>query len=352
MGLKEIRSTIDSLDSQILKLLNERMEQAIMAIRFKKKIEDTGREKAMLQKIRENSRGLVNADFCEKLFVEIITESKRLQDQNSTLVAFQGEHGAYSEIALRKWNNNIVAIPCKNYNRLFEGLQNGQYDYAVIPVENTMGRLGGQVNDLMVNHKFSIIASVNMSVNLCLMGLPGTKMREIKSVYSHPDTLSQCSRFLLENDIEQVPFGDTAGAAKFLSEEKRYGSGAIASPLTAEIYKLDILQENLEDLEVNRTRFLILARDGVVEEGSKCSIFFSIEHKSGTLNEALNCFSNEGINLTKIESIPDTKGDYLFFMDFAGSDKYPSVQRALDGMKKFCRDFTFLGCYNELMIDD
>ena len=124
MSLKEIRKSIDSIDSQILQLLNNRMEQVLLAKKFKTEIEDNKREKEVLDRIGKNATGLINAEFMEKVYVEVIKESKRLQQNNFELIAFQGEHGAYGEMASREWNRDLVPFPCSTFAEVFEELQN------------------------------------------------------------------------------------------------------------------------------------------------------------------------------------------------------------------------------------
>ena len=186
MSLEEIRKNIDSLDSQILQLLNNRMEQVLLAKKFKTEIEDNEREKEVLDRIEKNSTGLINAQFMEKVYVEIIKESKRLQQSNFEVIAFQGEHGAYGEVASREWNRDLIPFPCNTFAEVFEGVQSGLYEYGIVPVENTLGGSVGQVNQLLINTDLNVVGAVELPVHHCLLALPGTDHREIRSVYSHP----------------------------------------------------------------------------------------------------------------------------------------------------------------------
>jgi prephenate dehydratase/chorismate mutase/prephenate dehydratase len=144
MNLEIIRKNIDLLDSELLKLLKDRMEQVLLTKKFKSQIEDRQRENEVLDKIRQNSSGLINADFIEKIYIEIIKESKKLQQNDWELIAFQGEHGAYGEVASRKWNKDLVPMPCRQFADVFEGVKDGLYDYGIVPVENTLGGIVGK----------------------------------------------------------------------------------------------------------------------------------------------------------------------------------------------------------------
>ena len=350
MNLEVIRKNIDLLDSELLKLLKDRMEQVLLTKKFKSQIEDRQREKEVLDKIRKNSSGLINADFIEKIYIEIIKESKNLQQNDWELIAFQGEHGAYGEVASREWNSDMVPIPCREFADVFDGVKEGVYDYGIVPVENTLGGNVGQVNDLIIKTDLHFVGAVELPIHLCLLALPETDHREIHSVYSHPQALAQCRNFLARNKLDPVQFHDTAGAAKMLMETRPKASAAIASKLSAELYNLEILKENIEDLERNLTRFIVLSKEENPEDGDKCSVIFSTEHKAGTLFQVLEVFANENINLTRIESIPDEPGSYAFFLDFVGSNKDQNVVRALDRVKDITRSFRLMGCYKERKI--
>jgi len=347
MNLETTRKNIDLLDSEILKLLKDRMEQVLLTKKFKSQIEDSQRENEVLERIRQNSTGLINADFIEKIYIEIIKESKNLQQNDWELIAFQGEHGAYGEVASRKWNSDLIPIPCREFADVFEGVKDGIYDFGIVPVENTLGGVVGQVNELLINTDLNFVGAVELPIHLCLLALPETDHREIHAVYSHPQALAQCRQFLARNKLDPIQYHDTAGAAKMLMETRPKASAAIASKLAAGLYNLEILKENVEDLDRNLTRFIVLSRQNNPEDGDKCSIIFSTEHKAGTLFRVLEVFAKNNINLTRIESIPDEPGNYAFFLDFVGSNKDKNIIEALDEVKEITRSIRLMGCYKE-----
>ncbi len=347
MNLKEIRKKIDLLDSKILKLLNDRMEQGLMAKKFKPRTEDTEREKEILNRIRTNSRGLIHAEFIENIYIEIIKESKILQRRDYKLIGFQGEHGAFSEVASKEWDGELIPVSCSKFADVFEGVESGPYDYGIVPVENTLGGVVGEVNELLINTMLHVVGAIELPIHLCFLALPGTDHREIRTVYSHPQALAQCLRFLARNKLEPVEYNDTAGAARMLAEKQLKTSAAIASKLSAELYGLETIKEDIEDLERNMTRFLVLSKKENREWGNKCSIIFSTEHKAGTLFSVLEVFARENINLTRIESIPNEPGNYAFFLDFIGSNKNDKVLKALEKVKKITSNFKLIGCYKE-----
>ncbi|MFA4838058.1 MAG: bifunctional chorismate mutase/prephenate dehydratase [Candidatus Neomarinimicrobiota bacterium] len=350
MELKEIRKQIDILDGKIIQNLNDRMEMAILAKRFKTEIEDPQREKEILDKISNRTKHLFQVELLKQIFSEIIGESKRLQKIDHKLIGFQGEHGAYSELAALFWNEKYVGIPCKEFTDVFDGVASGWYDFGIVPVENTLGGVVGPVNDLLLQTDLFVVGAIEMPVSHCLMIVPGADHREIRSVYSHSQALSQCKHFLARNKLEPISYYDTAGAARMLAEKNLKGYAVIASKLAAELYNLEIIKESVEDLSTNRTRFLILSREKFDGEGEKCSIIFSTEHKAGTLFNVLEIFAKAGINLTRIESIPGQLGEYSFFLDFVGSEHDEKVEAALKKVGEMTGSLRLIGCYKERKI--
>ena len=348
MDLTQIRDRIDQNDRRLLMLLQGRMEMALMSKRFKKRIEDPDREKALLEKVKSGSSRLLRPEFIERIFLEILRESKEWQQQDYQLAAFQGEHGAFSEEAAGEWDSNLIPVPCLSFADVFEGTLAGDFDYGIVPVENSLGGSVGEVNRLLIQTGLKVVGALDLSIHQCLLALPGTDHREIRKVYSHPQALAQTRRFLERNKLEAVPFPDTAGAARMLAEKKPEGSAAIAGRLAADRYQLEIIKENIEDLETNRTRFLVLAREPNPKGGEKCSIVFSTEHKAGTLFRVLEVFARADVNLTRIESMAHEPGNYAFLLDFIGFDQAPLVRDLLQKVEGLSTGFKLLGCYREV----
>lgn len=349
MSLDKVRRRIDVIDSKLVRLLNERMEWALRTRKLKGEVEDSGRERDVMETVRRHSQGVISPEFSEKIFGEIIGESKRMQGLDLKLAGFQGEHGAYSEIAAKKYAGDIAAIPCRTFEDVFEGVENRQLDFGVVPVENSLAGAVSRVNDLLVETGLKIVGEVRVPINHCLLVVPGTDHREIKAAYSHPQALAQCRDFLSRNKIEPKPFYDTAGAAKMLAKETPESAAAIASSLCARMYNLEIVKENIINDRSNSTRFLVLSREAGGEDGDKCSITFSTKHKAGALFSMLKLFADASINLTRIESRPmrNDPGNYAFLLDFQGSAGDAKVKEVLSGVEKESSMYRFLGCYKE-----
>jgi prephenate dehydratase/chorismate mutase len=349
MELHEVREKIDLIDFRIIKLIEERMELALRAQKLKKGIYDERREQEVLANAERHSGWLLDSEFSRKLFSEIARESRTLQERGLTLIGFQGEHGAYGEVAARRWGKSLIPIPCLEFGDVVSGVEEQKFDLGIVPVENSLEGVITQVNDLLLETPLHIVGEEIVPINHCLMALPGTDYREIKVVYSHPQALAQCRGFLSRNSLEPRPFYDTAGSAKMLSREMPKASAVIASRLCADLYNLDIIKENIEDHESNVTRFVVLSREKASESGDKCSIVFYAPHRAGSLYGILRLFADREINLTRIESRPMRKdpGRYSFFLDFLGREDDPDIQEVLSKVEGMTTEFHCLGFYKK-----
>ncbi|AQQ70764.1 P-protein [Limihaloglobus sulfuriphilus] len=347
MDLNEIRQKIDQLDCQIVQLLKNRMESARIAMTFKETTFDEQREKQILEVLSQCESALLRSDFIKDVYSLILKESKNIQESIGPVIAFQGEHGAYSESACMVWDPKLAPMPCHEFADVFSGVEQGVYDYGIVPVENTLGGMVGAVNGQLIKSDLHIVGAVKMAINHCLLAVPGTDYRAIRRVYSHPQALTQCREYLKRHNLEPVAHYDTAGAARILAEERPAATAAIASKLSSRFYNLSIIQEQIEDLDTNQTRFVVISRDANKNHGSKCSIVFATPDKAGALFGVLELFAKKNINLTRIDSMPDAPGEFAFFLDFEGSIDDPEVAGILEQVEQSCHHYRFLGCYDE-----
>jgi len=353
MTLPELRKRIDGIDSRIASLLSERMEISALVKRLKSAVEDRGREAQVLENVRASARGFLDSGFLVSLYRSIIEESKRVQGLGAPTVGFQGVHGANSEAAALSWMPDCAPMPSAEFEDVFSLVSGGLVDYGILPVENSSGGIVGPVNALLINTDLKIVGAVDMSISHCLVAPREIDHRDIRIVYSHPQALLQCREFIARNKLEPRPYPDTAGAARMIAESGLASSAAIASRLAAELYGLEIIKEDIQDVADNRTRFVVLAKDSVdgeaakTEDGGKCSIVFMAEHSAGSLFRILEIFARESINLTRIESVPEKPGEYAMFMDFIGSRSDERVVRVLRDVASLNASLRFLGCYDE-----
>ena len=347
MKLNEISSKINKIDRELLVLLQERMGLALRSKKFQDAVDDTQSEENVLERVNRMNLDLIKSSFSRQLLKTIIDESKRLQDEDRRLVAFQGEHGAYGEVASRKLVPAGAYIPCLEFIDVFRGVEDGQFDLGVVPVENSLEGAVTQVNDLLTTTDLKVIGEIKVVVKHCLLSTEATDYREIRVVYSHPQALAQCRDFLMRNKLEPRPYYDTAGAAKMLARENPKAAAAIASALCGELYDLEIIKEGIEDGPSNSTRFLLLAREACAENRNKTSIIFAVAHEAGQLYNALQLFAEAKINLTRISSMPlrSDPNNYSFFLDFEGSEEDEKVREVLDRMGKMTISLKNLGSY-------
>ena len=347
MKLNEISSKINKIDRELLVLLQERMGLALRSKKFQDAVDDTQSEENVLERVNRMNLDLIKSSFSRQLLKTIIDESKRLQDEDRRLVAFQGEHGAYGEVASRKLVPAGAYIPCLEFIDVFRGVEDGQFDLGVVPVENSLEGAVTQVNDLLTTTDLKVIGEIKVVVKHCLLSTEATDYREIRVVYSHPQALAQCRDFLMRNKLEPRPYYDTAGAAKMLARENPKAAAAIASALCGELYDLEIIKEGIEDGPSNSTRFLLLAREACAENRNKTSIIFAVAHEAGQLYNALQLFAEAKINLTRISSMPlrSDPSNYSFFLDFEGSEDDEKVREVLDRMGKMTISLKNLGSY-------
>ncbi len=345
MKLEGIRRQIDKIDRELLVLLQERMGLALRSTKFSNSGEELDEE--LFVRVDQLNLDLVERSFTKRLLNTIIEESRRLQQENRRLVAFQGEHGAYSEVAARRLVPAGAYIPCLEFADVFRGVEEGHFDLGVVPVENSLEGAVTQVNDLLTTTNLKVIGEAKVQVSHCLLATQETEYREIRLVYSHPQALAQCRGFLMRNKLEARPFYDTAGAAKMLARENPKAAAAIASALSAELYNLEIIKEGIEDGPSNSTRFLLLSREPYTAGGDKTSIIFATAHEAGRLYAVLRLFAEANINLTRISSMPlrSDPNNYCFFLDFEGSEKDEKPAAVLKQMESLTISMKNLGSY-------
>lgn len=265
-------------------------------------------------------------------------------------IAFQGERGAFSEEAAYKLlGRNIRLLPCPTFEALFASVAKGRASRCLAPIENTLAGSVYENYDLLLKNDLHIVAEVKLRIVHNLIAFPGTTLRNLQRVYSHPVALAQCNRFFSSHPkVERVPFYDTAGSVKMLATDCPAGSAAIASRVAASFYRARILKSHLEDHRENFTRFLLLSRRPVVSpRANKVSIVFSTRNAPGALYKCLSVFALRDIDLSKMESRPlsGRPWEYFFYLDFAGNIKEERCRKALEHLEEVTNFLRVLGCY-------
>lgn len=266
-------------------------------------------------------------------------------------VGYQGMKGAYSESAVyMHFNEDAEAIGFDHFEDVFKAVINGEVEYGVLPFENSIAGSVARNYDMVLREDVSIIAEIYLEVKHQLLSHKGNTMDNIKHVYSHQQALEQCREFLNENNLEAIPRFDTAGAAKFIAENKNLKEAAIASQLCAKIYGLEVIKSDIQSNLKNTTKFFVIVKKENIPSDlkkEKTSIAFKTKHYPGALVNCLQRLAKNDINLTKLESrpIPENPWEYVFYADFEGGPEDENVKLALNEMEATSTFIKILGSY-------
>ena len=265
-------------------------------------------------------------------------------------ILYQGSPGAYSHLAAKELYPDAKIISCKTFDECFVKAEEDINSRIIIPESNRItGNIG--IEYLIFKHRLNIYAEHFHRVEHNLLGMQGTKLKDIKNVYSHAQALSQCSEFIKKNNINENVRADTAGSAALISNNKNKKDAAIASKLSAEIYKLDVIASNIENEKGNVTRFLIMGKNLFQPEFGKdnyiTSFLFKLKSKPAALYQSLGGFAINGVNLTKLQSYPEKNSfsSYFFLCDLDGHIEDPKVKKSLEELGLHCEDFHVLGVF-------
>ncbi len=378
MELNDYREQIDELDDKILSLFKERMGlcSEIACYKAKNNIPtlNKSREREILERVCKDCDSQLKG-YTRILFTILFDLSRSYQSKltykesplakdienalNETpkvfpkegTVACQGIEGAYSSLAAEKLIPYSNIIYFKNFEGVFQSVEQGLCEYGILPIENSIHGTVNEVYDLMKNYKFHIIRSLFLRVSHALLAKPGAKLSDIKEIFSHEQAIGQCENFLkaLPN-VKVTVCENTAVAAKMVSDSDRTDIAAISSPSCAELYCLSILSENIQNSDNNYTRFICISKDLKIFPGAnKVSLMLSVPHKPGSLYSMISKFSALGVNLTKLESrpIPGSDFEFLFYFDMEASVYSPEVLSLLSELSLSPEVFVFLGSYSE-----
>jgi prephenate dehydratase len=266
-------------------------------------------------------------------------------------ISFQGERGAYSEAAAKSFFDEIETIPFTTFADVLENTSKGNSEYSILPVENSLEGSVGESYDLLYSTSLNVIGEIYHRVEHCLIGIG--KLEDVDTVYSHPQALGQCRKFIEEHNMKTIPAYDTAGSVKIVKELNKKNCACIASKTSSSIYNMPIISENIANNPNNYTRFLILSKkESTQTENDKTSIIFSIKHEPGSLFRIIDNFHKNNVNLTKIESRPTKSNtwEYNFYVDFEGNAKNPKILEMLEKIKQESLFMKVLGSYHSVKL--
>ncbi len=348
--LKLSREKIDSLDEQILHLLNQRAEVALEVARVKSEAQkepySPQREDEILKRLEAKNSGPFPRKAIPSVFREIISACRSLEVELS--VIYLGPPATYTHLAaIEHFGSSIQALPTESIEEVFEAVERGKASFGVVPIENSTEGVVNRTLDMFIDSEVKICGEVLIRISHDLLSRSG-RPEKIRKIYSHPQALGQCRQWLRKR-FPQIALSETAStarAAQMAVEDEE--AAAIASPLASHLYGLKVIESRIEDYLHNYTRFLVLGRQMIGRtERDKTSLLFSISDSPGALFEILKPFAEKAINLTKIESRPikDKPWEYVFFLDFEGHVTDLQVQEALREMKGEVLFFKLLGSY-------
>ena len=374
MDLLELRNELDGIDKQIVELYEKRMNVCGQVAEYKietgKRVFDKEREKQKLEAVRALTHNDFNAYGVTELFEQIMAMSRKLQyrllaehdsvgklsfskvdhfDTSKCRVVFQGAEGAYSQAAMIQYfGEGVNCFHVDTFRDAMLAIDEGSADFAVLPIENSSAGIVSEIYDLLVEFENYIVGEQIIPINHCLLGCAGTKISDIKTVYSHAQSLMQSAHYLQEKGWQQISMKNNAFAAQKVAEDKNPTEAAIASEYAAKVYGLEILEKGVNDLKENSTRFIIITNQKVFsKDASKISLCFEVNHESGALYHALSHLIYNVLNMTKIESRPleGRNWEYRFFVDFEGNMEDSAVKNALRGLREETRNMKILGNY-------
>ena len=375
LDLAQLRVQLDEIDSQLVKLYEDRMELCRQVGEYKletgKRILDKEREKQKIQAVSALAHNEFNRTGISELFEQIMAMSRKLQyqiinekgghgnlpffavdklDTDKIRVVFQGADGAYSQAAMHTYfGEEIDSFHVETFRDAMGAIEEGRADFAVLPIENSTAGIVSEIYDLLVEYENYIVGEQVIPIAHCLLGVPGTKMEDIEMVYSHPQSLMQSSRFLQERpNWKQISMQNNAFATQKVAQDKNPKQAAIASAFAGKVYGLEVLQESIQNDKNNSTRFIIVTNQKIFKkDAGKVSICFEVAHESGSLYHALSHFIYNHLNVSKIESRPieSRNWEYRFFLDFEGNLSDSAVKNALRGLREETINMKILGNY-------
>ena len=378
--LEQLRGDIDAIDRQIVDLMKQRMETVAQVAEYKKAnnipVLDSGRERALLSKVGQEA-GEELADYIQSMYRAIMAASRSYENgklgrgskvydgikkameetpqlfPQRPIVACQGIEGAYSQIACDRLFKAPSILYFQSFDHVFKAVESGMCQYGILPIENSTAGSVNAVYDLMIRHNFSIVRSARLKVSHNLLAKPGTKLEDIRDIYSHEQAISQCAGFLvgLKNVAVHV-VENTAVAARMVAQSDRGDVAALSSRLCAEQYDLEIVRDNVQDQDNNYTRFICISKKPEIYPGAdRTSLMMTLPHKPGTLYNVLAKFYALNMNLKKLESrpLPGREFEFMFYFDVEASVYAPEMETLFRDLESDCEQLRYLGTYNEVI---
>ena len=380
MDLSDIRKRIDVIDEKLVDLFVKRMQLSGEVARYKQQhnlpMYVPSREREILQEVAQKA-GPEMDNYTRVLYSMLFELSRSYQSKcnckatplynqitasientpklfpQAPMVACQGVEGAFAQIACEKIFKNPFIMYFKNFDAVFQAIEQGLCQYGILPIENSTAGSVKKVYDLMIKHNFSIIRTFRLKVDHNLLANPGAKLSEIREIYSHEQAINQSSEFLKSlSNVTIIPVENTAVAAEMVAKSDRKDIAALASHVCEELYGLKSLADSVQDKGNNRTRFICISKNLEIYPGSdKTSIMMVLSHKPGALYKVLARLYTLGINVIKLESrpIPERDFEFMFYFDLETSIYSEEFVQLMCELDDLCEEFKYLGSYSEVV---
>ena len=378
--LDMLRGEIDRIDDQIVALFTERMRTAEKISAYKQKnglpVLAPGRERALLSRVSELA-GEEFADYTESLFRTIMAASRSWQNAHAgsgsktyeavrraldetpelfpqrAMVACQGIEGAYSQIACDSIFKSPSIMYFRSFEHVFQAVESGMCRYGILPIENSTAGSVNTIYDLMNRHNFSVVRAARLKVSHNLLARYGTRLEDVREIFSHEQAVNQCAAFLASlKGVKVTVVENTAVAARMVAESDDPGVAALSSRFCAEHYGLKTLREGVQDQDNNYTRFICISKNLEIYPGAdRSSLMMTLPHRPGSLYNVLSKFYTLGFNLRKLESrpLPDREFEFMFYFDIEGSVYAPEMEWLFRDLEAECEQFRYLGTYSEVI---
>lgn len=352
--LSEARREIDEIDREMARLFVKRMAAATDVAAYKKEnglsVFDAGREEQVIKQNVEQIEKMALRPYYQKYITGLMDLSKRYQKAilNAGTVAYQGIPGAYSYLAMKALFPTNEEKAYESFEEVCKAVLENEAVFGILPFENSYAGEVGESMDLLFRYDLHVVDMYELKINHNLLGIKGARLGDIRRVYSKDQALAQCRRFLDSYGFELIPYRNTAAAAKMVSEKKDQTLAAIASRETAELYGLDVIAPDISTSPENTTRFAVISKQEL-GPGNRMSLFFTVDHKTGSLAGVMQVIARHGFNMECIRSKPlhNIPWQYYFYIELCGDISAPEAQALIAELRESCREVKLLGSYRK-----
>ena len=356
--LDNYRKEITEIDGQMAELFEKRMAAVREIAEYKKErglsILDADREAQIIEKNRANITDGEIEGYYVSFLKNTIEQSRKYQSKliNGRKVAYSGVEGAFAYIAAKKLIPEGEYVACRDFAGVYRGVENGDYDCAVLPIENSFAGEVGEVTDLLFSGSLYVNQVIELPIRHNLIAKKGTRISDIKKVVSHPQAISQCSQYIARRGLEVVNYSNTAAAAKFVRESDDAGIAAIASDETANLFDLEIIEPDINDIRTNTTRFAVVSRQSDLPENRGVNensiISFTVQNRAGALAQTLNIIGAHGCNMKCLRSRPmkSLTWNYYFYAEIEGNLNSQNGRELLQELSALCERVKLAGTYS------